>query len=150
MFPAIMPWPMTCAWHGRTWLKSRCLTTSGFMLSHTHLGWWMPFLANTRTALFCPFCSFMVSDMMNVHESLSSACAIFIMKRMVITPGQNIWHIPWMGSLLAILLLQMPSWSTILGVNSNISRTATKVIHIVSRAWYALLWNTMTASSAPC
>jgi hypothetical protein len=63
-----------------------------------HPAWMMNAIPGKyKTTLLCPLCSFMVFDMMSVHGSLSSPCAIFIMKRMVVTPGQSIRHIPWTG-----------------------------------------------------
>jgi hypothetical protein len=68
----------------RAYMTEKQMTCNFWFYAISHTAWMMNAIPGKyKNCLVLPFLLFMVLDMMNVHWSLSSPFAIFIMKRMV-------------------------------------------------------------------
>ncbi len=139
---------LCCTWQGRIWLKNKCLAVFGSMPSPMLCIWWTQFRVNSKITLPPLSFWFMGLAMMSTHWYLFSLCAIFITRRMVISPAWNIKCTQW--TVLSLGGRQHPMRS---------SSTTYKTIHITNLtlialiptgflAWCILIWNMMVASFA--
>ncbi len=111
--------------------------------------WWTQFRVNSKIALPHPSFWFMGLAIMSAPGNLYSLHAIFIMRRMVISPAWNIKPTQWTVLSLGGRQHPMRSSSTTRKIFNITNLTPIALIPTSFLAWCILIWN-MTVASFAC